>query len=59
MKNYQSITSPDFITYDEYVARTMYSLETAEARANQADQPEANVMGDYRNLVHTARRHLR
>jgi hypothetical protein len=57
MKNDQSITSPDFIIYDEYVARTLYSLETTESRAN-ADQSEANVMDEYRNVVHTVRRHL-
>jgi hypothetical protein len=55
--NDQSIASPDFISYDEFVARTLYSLKTAKAHA-EADQSEAKVMDEYRNPVHTARRHL-
>ena len=57
IKNDQSIASPDLITYDESVARALYSLETAKARV-EAAQSEAKVMDEYRNLVDTARRHL-
>jgi len=56
-KNDQSIASPDFITYDEFVARTLYSLETDKARV-EGDQSEAKVIFEYHNLTHTARRHL-
>ena len=53
----QSIASPDFITYDEFVARTPYSLETDNVRV-EGDQTEAKVMDESRNMVHTTRRHL-
>jgi hypothetical protein len=51
------ISEFDSITYDEFVAQTLHSLETAKARV-EGDQSEAKVMDEYRNLIHTARRHL-
>jgi len=57
IKNDQSIETPDLITFDESVARALYSLETAKARV-EAAQSEAKVMDEYKNLVDTARHHL-
>lgn len=57
LKNDQSIQTPDLITFDESVARALYSLETAKARVDAA-QSEAKVMDEYRELVDTARHNL-
>ncbi|XP_046460534.1 MICOS complex subunit MIC60-like [Daphnia pulex] len=57
LKNDQSIQTPDLITFDESVARALYSLETAKARV-EAAQSEAKVMDEYRELVDTARHNL-
>uniref|UniRef100_A0A0P5SG84 MICOS complex subunit MIC60 n=1 Tax=Daphnia magna TaxID=35525 RepID=A0A0P5SG84_9CRUS len=57
LKNDQSIQTPDLITFDESVARALYSLETAKARVDAA-QSEAKGMDEYRELVDTARHNL-
>jgi len=57
LKTNESIISPELITLDENVARTLYSLEMAKGRMDAA-QSEAKILDEYRALVDTARNNL-
>jgi len=57
LKTDESILSPELITLDENVARTLYSLEMAKGRVDAAHS-EAKILDEYRALVDTARNNL-
>jgi len=57
LKTNESVSSPELITLDENVARTLYSLEMAKGRVDAAHS-EAKILDEYRSLVDTARKNL-
>ncbi|KAK2709196.1 MICOS complex subunit Mic60-like isoform X2 [Artemia franciscana] len=58
VKNRLLIKTPDLIMADEVAARSLYKLESARAKVQQA-QADAKIMEEYRDLIDKARDELR